>query len=353
MSYISRLPLVNRLTAGFRSATPPRIKDPREDEIQRKLCTWAKEVLLSLHNNITLPNLPKSLSARFLSSNSPSIPHQRTLFADALYNSTLSLSNRHTGATLPKRILSCAIYALSLSPPPPLTKKEILRRLCTAASQKTRYARTRRLGPDSWFLKNKTHCYLPSQNAHGPSSHSRSTEQQSGNPTGERYADNICTLLVLGMEDRAIELLDAAASVHVSDVFGRVGHVAGNWGRAKVVEWFERVGDTDTASRRCMYMHDTEWLDQGARPCRDKSVNPADEMLCTLHVIPDWLEAEVLHAIASSPVTRDSPHRSLQHSLLLAGALPTGTHGRLPIVFHDSGVPTCRVESLCRKRGRV
>ncbi|KAF2437655.1 hypothetical protein P171DRAFT_179793 [Karstenula rhodostoma CBS 690.94] len=46
----------------------------------------------------------------------------------------------------------------------------------------------------------------------------------------------------------------------------------------------------------------------------------------------------------------DLPHQSPQHSLLLAGALSTGTYGRLPTFFHptffhDPGIPTCCVES--------
>lgn len=48
----------------------------------------------------------------------------------------------------------------------------------------------------------------------------------------------ICVLIILGIEDDAIELLNAADALYVSAMFGHVDRVARAWGRAKVAAWF-------------------------------------------------------------------------------------------------------------------
>ncbi|OAG04973.1 uncharacterized protein CC84DRAFT_1260246 [Paraphaeosphaeria sporulosa] len=258
--------------------------------------TWAKEILLSLHNNIILPNLSMSLNARLLPCTSPSIPHRRTLFASALYNSTLSISNRRIGDTLPKRIISCANHALSLSPPPPFPKKEILKRLCTAASQKTTYGRVRLLAPIAQFPKSNMRCYpgLTNARARNYLPQLNGVVPRDGTPDDELVATYICTLIILDMEDHAIELLDAAAVLYPSDTFGCADRVARNWGRKKVLDWFKREDDAEKVTVGGNYMRDAEWLKLEARSHREFSDNLLSDEVHVQREIPHWAERQVL-----------------------------------------------------------
>ncbi|KAJ4297694.1 hypothetical protein N0V90_005589 [Kalmusia sp. IMI 367209] len=192
---------------------------------------FADEILRALHLHLTYPNIPLFLPCRFISSSSPAIPHRRAIFASALYNSTLSLQNRHVGSALIKRILACATYALSLSPPTTLTKKDILHRLCTAASQKTTFSRckTRERLVEQQLWK-------PSHNYPGTAS---DAEQRL--PTS-READILCVLIILDMEDHAIEMLNNLEFYEQSTLFGTQERVAVHWGRTRVAAWFEKNG---------------------------------------------------------------------------------------------------------------
>lgn len=119
------------------SAVSIQLTYPMSVELSVTTEVWAKEILLYLHSNITYANLPPSLTFRFISSSSPSISHRQTVLASALYNSSISLHNRHVGSKLVKDVLLYAAHATSLSSRPALSNKEILRRLCTEVSQRT------------------------------------------------------------------------------------------------------------------------------------------------------------------------------------------------------------------------
>lgn len=113
-------------------------------KLKTRLGAFDREITHSLHQHVTLPNLPRRLFSNFipppafpsLLTSNPIYRAQNKLLASALYNSSLHLKNRHLDTTIIHAINKRVRLAQAIvGDYTPCRKKELTKLICTIVSE--------------------------------------------------------------------------------------------------------------------------------------------------------------------------------------------------------------------------